>query len=141
MFYIPAGFGRFESYSGTYGSIAEFERVSPLDPLDRLWVGYGAPGAVEIEAELAAEAIARLAGGESLPAHYTDSLRALARLAPVAGRSPKQVTLVRQQVTFDWTRGRFNPPGVPVIVGTIDLDTMTRLDGQGAAVSGQPWSR
>ena len=121
MFRIPAGFGRFESYSSTYASIAEFERITPLDPLDRLWVGYGSRGDVEIEAELAEEAIGRLANGEPVPAHYMDSIYALAQLAPVARDSRKQITLTRQQVTFDWANGRFRPPSSPVVIGTFDL--------------------
>jgi hypothetical protein len=130
MFRIPAGFGRFESYSSTYASVAEFERISPLDPLDRLWIGYGSPGAVEIEAELATETIGRLARGESVPAHYVDSIRALAQLAPVARTSPRRITLTRQPVTFDWANGRFNPPGPAVVIGTYDLETMRLVSGQ-----------
>ena len=130
MFRIPAGFGRFESYSSTYASIAEFERITPLDPLDRLWVGYGSPGAVEIQAELAMETIGRLAHGESVPAHYMDSIRALTQLAPVARDSRKNITLTRQQVTFDWANGRFHPPGPPVVVGTFDLKSMKLVSVQ-----------
>ena len=130
MFRIPAGFGRFESYSSTYASIAEFERITPLDPLDRLWVGYGSPGAVEIEGELAMEAIGRLAHGESVPAHYMDSIQALARLAPVAHASLKRITLTRQPVTFNWANGRFNPPGPPVVIGTFDLKSMKLVSVQ-----------
>jgi hypothetical protein len=130
MFRIPAGFGRFESYSSTYASIAEFERTTPLDPLDRLWVGYGSPGAVEIQGELATETIGRLAHGESVPAHYMDSIRALARLAPVARTSPRRITVTRQPVTFDWANGRFNPPGSPVVIGTFDLESMRLVSGQ-----------
>jgi hypothetical protein len=130
MFRIPAGFGRFESYSGTYASIADFERISPLGPIDRLWAGYGSPGAVEIQAELATETIGRLARGESVPVHYMDSIRAVAQLAPVARTSPKQITLTRQPVTFDWANGRFNPPGPPVVIGTFDLESMTLVSGQ-----------
>jgi hypothetical protein len=130
MFRIPAGFGRFESYSGTYASIADFERITPLDPIERLWTGYGSPGAVEIQAELATETIGRLAHGESVPAHSMDSLRALAQLAAVARTSPKRITLTRQPVTFDWVNGRFNPPGPPVVIGTFDLESMMLVSGQ-----------
>ncbi len=130
MFRIPAGFGRFESYSSTYASIAEFERITPLDPLDRLWVGYGSPDAVEIQAELAMETIGRLAHGEAVPTHYMDSIRALTQLAPVARDSRKNITLTKQQVTFDWANGRFHPPGPPVVIGTFDLKSMKLVSGQ-----------
>jgi hypothetical protein len=141
-FRVPAGFGRFESYSGTYASTAEFDRINPLEPLDRLWVGYGSPSAVEIDAERAAEAMGRLALGEVLPAHFVASLQALERSVPPAGRSPTRFTLTRQRVSFDWVNGRFNPPGAPVVIGTYDVESHTFVSGLGAAVpAGYPQSR
>jgi hypothetical protein len=76
------------------------------------------------------ETIGRLAHGESVPAHYMDSIRALSQLAPVARDSRKNITLTRQQVTFDWANGRFHPPGPPVVIGTFDLKSMKLVSGQ-----------
>jgi hypothetical protein len=125
MLRLPAGFGRFESYSGTYSSTAEFDRIDPLLPIDRAWVGYGSPTAVEVDAGVAADAIRRLAQGQSLTSGDASKLESLDHVETLARDSPRRLTLTRQRTSFDWTNGRFNPPGPAVVVGTLDLGSMT----------------
>ena len=130
MLRLPAGFGRFESYSGTYGSTAEFDRVHPIGPDERLWLGYGSPNAIEVDTNDAV-VIVRLA-----------SLQALDQLAPLTGNSPRRLMLTRQRVTFDWVNGRFHRPDPPVVMGTLDLESMTLVGELGPAVfAGRPPSK
>lgn len=128
MFRLPAGFGRFGSYSGTYASTDAFDSVNPLDPVDRAWVRYGTAAAVEVETGAAAEAILRLARDEALPPGLVGDLRNLVARHDVFGDAPRRVTLTREQRTFDWKNGRFNPPGQAVVLGTLDLDAMALVD-------------
>ena len=74
MFRLPAGFGRFESYSNTYVSTDEFDTVNPLDPTDRLWAGFGTARAVEVETDVGVDAILALARNEPLPSGYARRL-------------------------------------------------------------------
>ena len=67
---LPAGFGRFESFAGTFASTAEFDRINPLVPNDRVWAGYGSTAAVAVDDDMAADAILRLSRGETLPPWY-----------------------------------------------------------------------
>jgi hypothetical protein len=127
---LPAGFGRFESYAGTFASTAEFDRINPLVPIDRVWAEYGSTAAVAIDDDMAADAILRLSRGETLPSWYVAELRRLDRLDPRVLGSHKRLTLTRQKASFDWTNGRFHPPGPPVVIGTIDLESMTLVSEQ-----------
>ena len=77
MFRLPARFGRFGSYSNTYVSTDEFDRINPIDPTDRLWAGFGTVRAVEVETEVGAQAILALARNEPLPSAYARRLREL----------------------------------------------------------------
>ena len=135
-FRLPAGFGRFGAYSGTYASTDAFDRINPIDPVDRVWVGYGTNRAVEINAAAAVEAILRLSRREPLPPATVRALQAL-RVGPFFAGLPQHVTLTRQRRTFDWRRGQFTLPAPPVVVGTLDLESMT-LVGTAELGLGQP---
>ena len=128
MLRLPAGFGRFGSYSGTYASTEEFDRINPIDPTDRLWAGFGTTRAVEVDARMGSDAILALARDEPLSPAHASRLRELDQLPGVSAEWPRRLTLTRQQTTFDWTRGRFNPPGPAVVVGTLDLESMTLVE-------------
>ena len=98
---LPAGFGRFESYSGTFASTAEFDRINPLVPIDRVWAGYGSTAAGAVDDDMAADAILRLSRGETLPPWYVAELRRLGRPDSQLLESHKRLTLTRQKTSFD----------------------------------------
>jgi len=132
MLELPEGFGRFASYSNTYASTAVFDSVNPINPVERLWIGYGTARATEVvDAELAANAIRALAHNGRLSPAVVDwirtheGIRRLISLRRLAGESPPRLTLTRQRRAFDWTQGRFHTPDPVVVVGRIDLDSMT----------------
>jgi hypothetical protein len=131
---LPAGFGRFESYSGTFTSTREFDQISPLVPLDQVWAGYGRTGALLVDDDMAADAIMRLSRGETLPAWYVAELRRVDRLDPRVPGTHNRLTLTRQKTSFDWTNGRFNAPGPPLVVGTLTLDSMTLVSEEAGVV-------
>ena len=129
---LPAGFGRFGSYANTYASTAAFDAANVIDPVDRLWIGYGTAQPTEVaSAERAANAILALANDEPLPPALADWIRAeegIQRpisLQRLLGESPKHLTLTRQRRAFDWTQGRFHTPDPAAVFGSIDLDSMT----------------
>ena len=128
MLRLPAGFGRFESYSNTYGSTDEFDRIAPIDPIDHLWAGYGTARAVEVEADVVVDAILALTRNEPLPSADARTLRELDDVRQLFADLPKRLTLTRQRKTFNWTNGRFNPPGPAVVIGTLDLESMTLVE-------------
>ena len=125
MLRLPAGFGRFESYSNTYNSTDEFDSLNAFDPVDRLWADDGSATGVEIESGAAVGAIARIAQGEPL---LPDDASNIAR---EVRESFKRLTLTRQQKTFDWRNGRFTLLGPPVVIGSLDLESMA-LVGEAA---------
>jgi hypothetical protein len=124
MFRLPAGFGRFGSYANTYASTDEFDMINPLDPIDRLWVGYGTATAVEVESKIAVNAILMLARGDSLPPEYAGGIKQLDTADDMFRGAPRRLTLTRDPRTFDWKNGQFNPPGPTKIIGTLDVDSM-----------------
>ena len=128
MFRLPTGFGRFGSYSNTYVSTDEFDRINPIDPTDRLWAGFGTARAVDVETEVGAQAILALARNEPLPSAYARRLRELDDVRQLSVDSPTRLTLTRQRNTFDWAHGRFNEPGPAVVVGTLDLESLTLVE-------------
>ena len=126
---LPEGFGLFASYSGSYASIADFDKRNPVKPIDRWWLSYGTRRARMIVEDDSVDrlenAIQRLTQGESLP---PDSIAAL-RLVPVRMRSQHgeldaRATLVRTPRTFDWQGGRYIT-GTPAVVGAVDLRSMS----------------
>jgi hypothetical protein len=137
---LPAGFGRFESYSGTYSSTAEFDEINPLEQLAQVWLGYGSPTAVRVDSDSATNAILQLMQGRPLSSAQLNYLRSIDDTGVRRPDSPRQLTLTRQKMTFDWTNGRFNPPGSAVVVATLDLKTMT-LDGDQSSVLSSPRPR
>jgi len=127
---LPAGFGRFESYATTYASIEAFNTAAPNR--NHLWVGYGTPGAIEISEEaVVSDAILRLSRGERLPPDYPGTIRQFAdtmarpRLGTGLSQSPLRITLTQDQTTFDWDAGRFSRPGPDLVIGTLDVESMT----------------
>ena len=125
---LPAGFGRFGSYSGTYASTNAFDKLNPLDPIDRVWAGYRTATPVEVESAAAIDAILRLAMDEPLPPEYADGIRPPGAANRLFGDGPRHLTLTRNPTTFDWQRGRFNPPGPTIVIGTLDLDSMALVN-------------
>ena len=128
---LPMDFGRFGSYSNTYPSTAAFDAANVINPVDRLWIGYGTAHSTEVaNAERATNAILGLANDEPLPPALADWIRAkedihrLISLQPLLGESP-HLTLTRQRRAFDWTQGRFHTPDPAAVFGSIDLDSMT----------------
>lgn len=119
---LPAGFGRFTAYATTYPSTEAFDRSDALDPVDRLWLNYETPEAVEVDADVARDAILTLTQHEPLSAEH------IRQLSPLKERfdqsAHRTLTLTRARPTFDWSRGRFNPPGLAVVVGTLDLESL-----------------
>jgi hypothetical protein len=133
MLELPAGVGRFGSYSNTYASTAAFDRANVIQPVDRLWIGYGTTAAIEVaNPERVVNGVLELDTDESLPAvlvdwiHAQGEVRQLVSRQPLLGESPRrpQLTLTRQRRAFDWTQGRFYTPDPAAVVGTIDLDSM-----------------
>ncbi len=129
---LPAGFGRFASYSNTYPSTAAFDAANVIDPIDRLWIGYGTAQPTEVATvRFAANAILGLANDEPVPPALADWIRTeeviqrFISLWRLPGESPKHLTLTRQRQVFDWTQGRFQTPDPAEVVGSIDLDSMT----------------
>ena len=58
---LPEGFGRFGSYSNTYASTAAFDTANVIEPVDRLWIGYGTAQPTEVaNAERAGERDSRI---------------------------------------------------------------------------------
>ena len=79
---------------------------------------------------MAADAILRLSRGETLPPWYVAELRRLDRPDSQVLESHQRLTLTRQTTSFDWTNGRFHPAGPPVVIGTLDLESMTLVNEQ-----------
>ncbi|MGH9254767.1 MAG: hypothetical protein ACRD3C_09370 [Vicinamibacterales bacterium] len=131
---LPAGFGRFESYSDTYSSTDEFDRVNPMKRVYRVWVRYGTADAVEVNSYVGVDVILRLTRHEALPPHYADQLRHLEALDRVPRGEPSRLTLTQEQRTFDWRNGRFNPPEARV-TGILDLDSMTLVTDAGTGLN------
>jgi hypothetical protein len=126
---LPAGFGRFGSYSNTYHSIDEFEQINPLKSVDRVWVRYETAGQREIRSDVAVDAIQRLIRKESVPTHYPRELRRLDAFGDRRLDEPRILTLTREQRTFDWARGIFGVSESTRIVGRLDVDSMTLVAG------------
>ena len=110
----------------------EGDAANVIDPVDRLWIGYGTAHSTEVaNAERAANAIVALANGEPLPSTLADWIRAeegiqqLISVQRVLGESPTHLTLTRERRAFDWTRGRFHTPDPAAAFGSIDLDSMS----------------
>jgi hypothetical protein len=128
-FELPGGYGRFTSYSHTYQSIEEFERANPLKWVDTTWIRYEGSDAVQVNEQLALDAIKRLMNDEPVPSYYANYFATRQELNRLFGAAPRHLTLTRSRSTFDWERGRFNPRGPQIVVGTLDLDSMTLVRG------------
>ena len=129
---LPEGFGRFGSYSNTYASTAAFDTANVIEPVDRLWLGYGTAQPTEVaSAERAVNAILELANDEPLPPaladliHTQEDIQRLISRQRLLGESPGHLTLTRRRRAFDWTQGRFHTPDPAAVFGSIDLDSMT----------------
>ena len=79
----------------TYASTAAFDAANAIDPVDRLWIGYGTASSTEVaNAERAMNVILELANDEPLPPALADWIRAhegiqrLISLQPLQGEFP-----------------------------------------------------
>jgi hypothetical protein len=66
---------------------------------------------------------------EPVPSYYANYFATRQELNRLFGAAPRHLTLTRSRSTFDWERGRFNPRGPQIVVGTLDLDSMTLVRG------------
>jgi hypothetical protein len=124
-FELPGGYGRFTAYSDTYRSTGEFDRMNPLKPVYRVWVRYGSAEAMEVDDDLALDAFLRLTRNERVPSYYAAHFRSLDALNGPFGAGPRRLTLTAERRSFNWEQGRFNPYGPAVVVGILDLESMT----------------
>ena len=133
---LPNGFGRFTSYSNTYASTADFDERNPIKPVDRLYLGFATPSAVEVfqgsnNGQLLADAIRYLSRDEPLPPSFPERLQSIRETLEQEYRDERgRVSLVRERTTFDWDTGRFTS-GRRDVIGTLELSSMTFIAAGG----------